>query len=424
MHCRTVSTLCTLALLLAGAPQHALAHGGGPETRSIAVRPGQPADLLVNSTFGLMVSHDAGASWGWVCQQALGTGGFVPRGVQWTGSGRLLAITGPSLVVSPDGGCSWSRHPELESAAQGALDLAVAPRAPETVYVLSADGVRRSTDGAQTFERFAPLPPGLTLSSLELAPSDAARVYAAGLQVETGTGRSVPALWRSQDGGGSWDVVLPDFGSLGEVSDLSLLGVSPADPALLYARAVRGPDELLLRSADGGRSFQRPLTLSEAIEGIEISPDGRTVWLGSFSYLYRSTDGGLTFTQLVEPTVNACARLDGSRLLACGSEPTHGWSLGFSTDAGQSWTALFRLAQLQQVAQCPASSPTAQVCGPLMAGLRNALSPPGSDNAPPTPPPAPKDGCAAGGGALAPGLGLLLCAALRRARNRARPRVV
>ena len=134
-----------LALAAGASPGGARAHGSGPEVRSIAVRPGAAQDLFASGTFGMMVSRDAGASWGWVCQQALGSGGFVPRGVLWTGSGRLLAVTGPSLLVSPDAGCSWQRHAELEQPGRGALDVALAPSSPETVYVLSADGVRRST---------------------------------------------------------------------------------------------------------------------------------------------------------------------------------------------------------------------------------------------------------------------------------------
>ncbi|HET9450357.1 MAG TPA: MYXO-CTERM sorting domain-containing protein, partial [Aggregicoccus sp.] len=125
------------------------------------------------------------------------------------------------------------------------------------------------------------------------------------------------------------------------------------------------------------------------------------------------------FTLMREPTVNACARHDGSRLLACGSEPDHGWSLGFSTDAGEHWTPLFTLSQLRQVASCPASSPTAQVCTPLLPGLINALSPPGSTPPPPASPAAREGGCAAvaGGGAL-PVLGALLALALLRRRRK------
>jgi len=416
----SVSTPLRFVLLLAlAAAAPALAHGTGPEVRSIAVRPGAAQDLFVNGTFGMMVSRDGGASWGWVCQQALGTGGFVPRGALWTGSGRLLAVTGPSLLVSPDGGCSWERHAELEQPERGALDVALSAAEPETVYVLSADGVRRSTDGARAFSRFLGVAPGLSLTSLEVAPAAPAHVYAAGLA------EGAPALWRSRDGAQSGELLKPTFGALEGVSDLQLLAVSPADPLLLYARASRGPEELLLRSTDGGQSFRVALSPGELIEGLELSRDGGTLWLGSYAHLYRSTDAGLTFELLREPTVNACARHDGSRLLACGSEPDHGWSLGVSTDAGERWTPLFTLAQLQEVASCPASSPTAQVCGPLLPGLVNALGPPGS--APPLPA-APEEGeeggCAAGGGSALPGLALalLVLGTARRRGVRARRR--
>lgn len=408
--------LLLFALALA-VPQPAHAHGGGPETRAIAVRPGHGQDLFVSATFGMLVSRDAGASWGWVCQQALGSGGFVPRSALWTAGGRLLAVTGPSLLVSADAGCSWERHPALEGPERGALDAVVPQAEPGTVYVLSADGVRRSADEARTFPRHAPAPEGLALGSLAVAPGAPERLYAAGVR------GGAPALWRSRDGAQSGEVLAPAFlsaagAALEGVGDLRLLAVSPADPEQVYARGVRGPEELLLRSTDGGASFRVQLTLGEPIEGLELSPDGRTVWLGSYSFLYRSRDGGLSFAQLQEPIVNACARLaGGGLLLGCGSEPDHGWSLGTSTDGGDSWRPLFRLAQLQQVAQCPASSPTAQQCTPLLPGLLNALRP--VDGVPAAPPPAARgsgEGCASGG--PAPALLPLLALAGLRARRR------
>ena len=49
-------------------------HDRPPMTVSIGFRPGVPEDMIVATSFGLLVSRDAGESWRWICEEAIGHG--------------------------------------------------------------------------------------------------------------------------------------------------------------------------------------------------------------------------------------------------------------------------------------------------------------------------------------------------------------
>src|SRR5688572_24091971 len=91
------------ALLLALSPAPAAGHGEGlPYSTGIALRPGDDQTILLAVTFGALLSVDDGATFHYVCEEAMGYGGLY--------------------------------DPEFEIGADGAI------------YVTSFDGLRRSTD--------------------------------------------------------------------------------------------------------------------------------------------------------------------------------------------------------------------------------------------------------------------------------------
>src|SRR5690348_9669734 len=59
--------------VLAVAPGHASAHNNRPPaTLSIHFRQGNDRDIVAGLSFGLAFSHDGGASWQWMCDEAAG----------------------------------------------------------------------------------------------------------------------------------------------------------------------------------------------------------------------------------------------------------------------------------------------------------------------------------------------------------------
>ena len=56
------------ALLLVVPAREARANGRFPAANQLAHSPTDPKLFVLRTTFGILVSHDAGASWDWVCE--------------------------------------------------------------------------------------------------------------------------------------------------------------------------------------------------------------------------------------------------------------------------------------------------------------------------------------------------------------------
>ena len=101
------------------APAVALADGRAPLTNGVHFQPGDDRSIYVATTFGLLISHDDGCSFRWVCEQNIGYAGtFDPR-YRIASDGAIFATTFTGLRVSRDGGCSFttatSEAPALRS---------------------------------------------------------------------------------------------------------------------------------------------------------------------------------------------------------------------------------------------------------------------------------------------------------------------
>jgi hypothetical protein len=60
-------------LLLTGS---AAANGRFPKAQQIVTAPGSGGKtIFLRATFGVLVSRDAGATWSWICEQAIGFSG-------------------------------------------------------------------------------------------------------------------------------------------------------------------------------------------------------------------------------------------------------------------------------------------------------------------------------------------------------------
>src|SRR4051812_5177786 len=104
-----VSPLRALAMVASLlCPAVALANGRPPLTNGVHFRPGDNQSLYVATTFGLLVSHDDGCSFRWICEQNIGYGGTFDPKYRIATDGTIFATTYSGLRVSRDGGCSFT----------------------------------------------------------------------------------------------------------------------------------------------------------------------------------------------------------------------------------------------------------------------------------------------------------------------------
>ncbi len=155
------------------------------------------------------------------------------------------------------------------------------------------------------------------VGALDVADSDPNVIYvgtgSACIRGNTSVGRGI---WKSTDGGASWGFIgLPETGAIGEVI------VHPGDPNLVYVAALghpfgKNPDRGVFRSRDGGATWQKILYLSDSTGAVSLAmnpANPREIYAGMWRAerkpwtlisgsaeggLFKTTDGGDNWTKL------------------------------------------------------------------------------------------------------------------------------
>ncbi|MES2524582.1 MAG: FG-GAP-like repeat-containing protein [Gemmatimonadota bacterium] len=242
------------------------------------------------------------------------------------------------------------------------------PTQPNVFYMAATNGgVWKTNDAGRTWKPIFDAQPTGSIGAVEVAPSNPDIIY-----VGSGEGLHRPDLstgdgmYRSNDAGRTWTHL-----GLRDGQQIPRIAVDPRNPERLFV-AVLGhpygpnPERGIYRSTNGGREFERVLYKDENTGGADVvlSPDDpntvyavlwearqgpweNAAWSGGNSGLFKSTDGGGTWTQLAGglPTT-----ADGVGRFGIGISPsnprriyvtaTAGAKSGVyrSDDAGASWT--------------------------------------------------------------------------------------
>ncbi len=426
----------------------AAANGRAPATNGVSFRPGDDQSMYVRTTFGLLVTHDDGCSFRWVCEKAIGYGGeFDPKYAIAT-DGTLFATTFTGLRVSRDGGCSWvTATAEADGADPGriaelwidGIDIA----SNGHVWVATAESAKpnnvyRSTDNGVTFT-----PMGLSSSTIwwkdiDVAKANPERVYATGYQVAP---EANAFLRRSDNAGGIWTDKPLTGVAYGSTPLVHLVALDPAAPDHFFmtSTGANPPNgDRLYESTDGGDSFTEVLATTDPIRDVVIRPDGAVLAATSIGGTFQRAMGAAAFVVLTEPVPNGpdakplrfgCLgqKPDGT-LIGCGAnwQPDY-MAVGRASNPLE-FQKVFRFVELAGPLTCPAGTTSAVECDPMWPAMQEqfgATGPTATCGLVPDPPTpiAPKvdTGCCDTGGAAAPGAMLLACgtivALLRRRRK-------
>ena len=198
--------------------------------------------------------------------------------------------------------------------------IAGVPSQPATFYLgMVNGGVWKTTDAGATWLDLWQGQPSGSIGSIAVANSDPNIVYVAsgeGLQrpdLSTGDG-----VYKSTDAGKTW-THLP---GLRDAQQIGQLAIDPKDPNKVFVAATGhpyGPNEErgLYLTRDGGKTFKRVLYTNDrtGASEVQIDPNNPNIvyagmwqrqeapwengsFIGAEGGLYRSTDGGETFTKL------------------------------------------------------------------------------------------------------------------------------
>lgn len=368
---RVVKFVAPLVAVALGLPSSRCeANGRFPAASYVVVGPGpESSRIALRTTFGLLLSSNAGHSWGWVCEEALDAVGTFDPSVSLGATGDVVLALQRGLAVSADG-CAWSTpantpaRPIVDVTHDATGRVVIAAVGPSGVY----DALLRSDDSGATWREGARTP-GYFLETVEVAPGDPRRVYLTAF-----VPGPEPALLRSDDGGDHVRELTRSFpGGLSAY----VAGVDPRDPDVVYVRstAASGVGSILFRSGDGGMTFREIARTQGAMKGFALSDDGRTVWVGSSDPnegLLRSVDGA-AFERVRERVAVQCLRYHAGLLYVCAEEAIDGYALGCSSDGGDHILPILSLRQIPGPLVCPRMSVTGDRCPAVWPALRDRL---------------------------------------------------
>lgn len=381
-----------LAAALAGStlvvPDEARGNGRPPLTNGVFFRPGDTQSIYIRATFGLLISHDDGCTFRWVCEQAIGYGGEFDPKYAIANDGTIFATTFEGVRVTRDNGCTWMTAPPTEGVWVDAIDIG-----PDgdvwiaTAETAAASDVYRSTNNGVSFERRGMHSPNIWWKSVKVAPSDPQRVYVSGYQVagpamaDGGMQTPMAHLLRSDNGGDSWAPSALANVQYGSTPVLLVAAVDPAnaDHILVTSVSANPPaGARLYRSTDAGATLTEVLVTTDAIRDVVFHGDRvfvATLAGGTFV----SADNAASFQPLGGAPQLGCLGRRGDQLIGCGAN----WDPDFkavarSIDDGASWDKVWRFVELAGPLDCPAGTPTTNECAeqwPALQGQFGAKGP-------------------------------------------------
>ncbi|MGA7122646.1 MAG: sialidase family protein [Polyangiaceae bacterium] len=381
----------TVSFGLQPGERRAAANGRFPASNQIVFSPADPNVVVGRTTYAVLPSRDDGATWSYICEDALGlpTTAYQDPELGLSANGSLVAglyFPTAGVDVSNDLGCNWSCAGG-PLANQSIADVVVRPDTPAAVLALTSTSVPVDAGGGNFSQVFlstdngtnwtalgVALDPDVLAQTIDVAASDPSRIYVSGTR-GFGAGRTA-SLFVSADDAAHWtEHPLPDFDPSSEDS-IYIGAVDPTDADRVYIRSsslATGGRSRLFVTGDGGNSFQvvkqfdvpdpGVLATEGELLGFALSPDGSKVYAGTKGAgLFVANKADLAF-QMKSSIHVQCLTTRGSELWAC-SDEVSGFVFGVSTDDGATFCP--KLSTITGLAGPIACAPNAG--GPLACG--------------------------------------------------------
>ncbi len=209
---------------------------------------------------GVFRSSDGGASWAAVGAADPAQARFL--GADPNRAGLVYVSQNENLWRSSDAGALWVPLPAAGLPPFPFVRRIVAdPTSPGAVYRVGERGVFRLAEGAPSWTaRNTGLPPDVSATDLAIDPRDPSRWVLA----------TTVGVWRSADAGGTWT---PSQGI--PTPFVPAVVIDPQTGEVLASAGTR-----IYRSGDGGATFteQAPSAVVPSIRDFSVDADGRTIY--------------------------------------------------------------------------------------------------------------------------------------------------
>lgn len=200
-------------------------------------------------------------------------------------------------------------------------DIQGSAKDPMLVYVgFATGGLWKSTDGGNHWKSMLDNMENESIGAIGVAPSDPNIVYVGKGEANNRQSSSIgDGVWGTRDGGKTWN----DLG-LKETQSINRIAIDPKDPNIVFVAAMGhlfgpNPERGLYMTKDGGKTWKlaKYIDPDTGFNDVQIDPqNSKNIYAASFqrrrtwwgyngggpgSMLWKSTDGGTTWTKMDGP---------------------------------------------------------------------------------------------------------------------------
>jgi photosystem II stability/assembly factor-like uncharacterized protein len=234
---------------------------------------------------------------------------------------------GPRVFKTTTGGESWTSVGLLPDYAVNVL--LVDPHDSSYLYGITSTMLWRSTDGGASWDNYS-LPTYAT--SMASDPLVSGRLFVSGYNYSS---YPVPVVMTSTDNGQSWSTTVLDL----DTSYAYCVEFDPVDTGTAYAGCMYG---LVFKTTDGGATWDSAcsgLPSNASIDDLAVNPGNPDIVMAAASNgVYRSTNAGASWTSVAGIAI-------GFDLAVSPANPALAYCLGYaseaclyvSTDSGATW---------------------------------------------------------------------------------------